>query len=172
MCLSCWFTPSISMYHIYIWWLIMYVDWLAGEWEVRNSIWFIASWWWNPMRNLSKFLGCISQHGLWAHNTNLIDICLYSYIKIIIQTGHKFAHATTAELLWHVQNCNLIGSLELKLEQIKVLQDLNYKLVSFKIKLQDQVVKLDGSPPGRRFSVDLPHLFENSLWPYDIICQK
>ena len=37
--------------------------------------------------------------------------------KIMIQSGHNFAHATTAQLLWHVQNCYLIGSLEPKLVQ-------------------------------------------------------
>ena len=30
----------------------------------------------------------------------------------IIRRGHNLAHAMTAELSWHVQNCNLIGSLE------------------------------------------------------------
>ena len=29
---------------------------------------------------------------------------------LMIQSGHDFAHAMTAELSWHVQNCNLIGS--------------------------------------------------------------
>ena len=50
--------------------------------------------------------------------------------KIIIQSSHNFAHAMTAELSWHVQNCNLIGSLEWKLEQIKFSQDFNYELMN------------------------------------------
>ena len=33
--------------------------------------------------------------------------------KIIIRSNHNFTHATTAQL-WHVQNCDLIGSLLLK----------------------------------------------------------
>ena len=32
--------------------------------------------------------------------------------KIIIRPGHNSAHATTAELLWHVQMCDPIGMLE------------------------------------------------------------
>ena len=34
------------------------------------------------------------------------------YIELIIQTGHHFAHAMTAELSWHVQNYDLLKSLE------------------------------------------------------------
>ena len=37
--------------------------------------------------------------------------------KMIIQSGHNFAQVTAAELPWHVQNSDLIGSLESKLEQ-------------------------------------------------------
>ena len=32
--------------------------------------------------------------------------------KIMSQSDHNYAHATTAELLWQVQNCDLIGSSE------------------------------------------------------------
>ena len=38
-------------------------------------------------------------------------------MKIIIQAGHKSTHAMAWELLWHVQNCGLAGSSEMKLEQ-------------------------------------------------------
>ena len=34
--------------------------------------------------------------------------------KIMPQACHNFAHATTAKLLWHVQNCDMMESLELK----------------------------------------------------------
>ena len=37
--------------------------------------------------------------------------------KIIMISGYNFAHATTAQLSWHVQNCDLIKSLETKLKQ-------------------------------------------------------
>ena len=43
-------------------------------------------------------------------------------MKILIQSDHNFAHATTAELSWHVQNYDLIGSLQCKLDQIKNFQ--------------------------------------------------
>ena len=36
--------------------------------------------------------------------------------KLFDGSGHNFAHAMTAELSWHVQDCGLIGSLESKFE--------------------------------------------------------
>ena len=60
--------------------------------------------------------------GLWAHNSNLVKIYALTW-KIIIQSGHNFTHFMTAELSWHVQNYDLIGSLESKLEQ-KDLQNI------------------------------------------------
>ena len=39
-----------------------------------------------------------------------------SYMKILIQSSHNFAHVTTAQLLWHVQNRGLIGLENSKLE--------------------------------------------------------
>ena len=33
---------------------------------------------------------------------------------LIIQSGYKFAHVTTAQLSWHVQNCDLIWLLIFK----------------------------------------------------------
>ena len=48
---------------------------------------------------------------LWTHNLNLVkkihDALAW---KITMGSGHKFAHAMTAELLCHVQTCDLIGS--------------------------------------------------------------
>ena len=37
--------------------------------------------------------------------------------KLMIQSGHNFVHATTAQLPWHVQNYDRIGSLRYVLEQ-------------------------------------------------------
>ena len=39
---------------------------------------------------------------------------------VLIQSSDNFAHATTAELLWHVQNCHLIASLILCKENINL----------------------------------------------------
>ena len=55
--------------------------------------------------------------GLWAHNPNFVNILVAHTWQIIIRSGHDFAQATTAQLSWHVQNCNLIGLLESILEQ-------------------------------------------------------
>ena len=46
-----------------------------------------------------------------------------------IQSGRKFAHATTAELSWHVQNCDLILSLFPIWEQDTILENLDYELI-------------------------------------------
>ena len=51
---------------------------------------------------------------------------LWSMI-LMIQAGHKLAHITTAQLSWHVQNCDQIRSLLSK--KIKFLQDKDYKLI-------------------------------------------
>ena len=58
--------------------------------------------------------GAHSTKGLWAHNWNLMQIIILVIMILIIQSGHNFAHVTTAQLLWHVQNCDLIESLFLK----------------------------------------------------------
>ena len=57
--------------------------------------------------------------GLWAHNSNFATKnTLALKWQTMIQSCHRFARATTAELSWHVQNCDLIWSKESKSEQI------------------------------------------------------
>ena len=46
-----------------------------------------------------------------------------------ITSGQNFAHATTAELSWHVQNCDLIRSSEKELEQNAFSQDFKVRLI-------------------------------------------
>ena len=48
----------------------------------------------------------------------------------MIQSDHNVAHVTTAELSWHVQNCDLIGWLFCKQEHHISLQDLDCELIS------------------------------------------
>ena len=48
--------------------------------------------------------------GLWAINWNLAKLLFTLILIVLIQSAHNFAHVTTAELSWHVQNCNLIWS--------------------------------------------------------------
>ena len=47
----------------------------------------------------------------------------------MIQSSHNFAHATTAGLSWHVQNGDMIGSLDSALDQIEFRQYFNYELI-------------------------------------------
>ena len=48
----------------------------------------------------------MSQNGLWAYSWNLEKILFALDLIMMIRPGHKFAHVTTAQLSWHVQNCD------------------------------------------------------------------
>ena len=45
--------------------------------------------------------------GLWAYSWNLADIHFALNFILMIKSGHNFAHVTTAQLSWHVQNYDL-----------------------------------------------------------------
>ena len=47
-----------------------------------------------------------------ACDSNFVEIFVAGMCRMVSQAGPNFAHATTAELSWHVQNCDLLGSLE------------------------------------------------------------
>ena len=64
------------------------------------------------------------------YNPNLANMFVALTWQIMIQAGHNFAHAMTAELSWHVQNFDLIGSLESNFEQTKLSQDNDYGLIN------------------------------------------
>ena len=51
---------------------------------------------------------------LWAHDWNIMKTKFALNLFIMIKPGCSFAHATTAELSWHVQNCNWIWWLFVK----------------------------------------------------------
>ena len=55
--------------------------------------------------------------GLRAYNWILVKITFASILILLIHSGHNFAHVTTAQLLWHVQNYDLIRSLFFMQEQ-------------------------------------------------------
>ena len=59
----------------------------------------------NPLIRLTP--GSLCTKSLWAHNSNLVPICAAITLEIMIRSGHNFAHVTTAQLSWHVQNCGL-----------------------------------------------------------------
>ena len=50
-------------------------------------------------------------NGFWAHDRNLVKIDFALILMTMIQSGHNFAHVTTTQLSWHVQNYDLIWSL-------------------------------------------------------------
>ena len=50
--------------------------------------------------------------------------------KLMVQSGHNFAHVTTAKLSWPVQICDLIGSLESKLEPKEFSKDFSHEIIN------------------------------------------
>ena len=59
-----------------------------------------------------------STNGLCGHNSNFAKTCAVLAWKLMMWSGHNFAHATTAELSWHVQNYDMFGALELELGKL------------------------------------------------------
>ena len=49
---------------------------------------------------------------------------------LMVKSDHNFAHVTTAELSWHVQNCDMLWSLSFKSKQPKYLWDINHELIN------------------------------------------
>ena len=56
-------------------------------------------------------------HRVYELIIHIWKICHVVFTWKMIQSGHNFAHTTAAELLWYVQICDLIKSLELELQQ-------------------------------------------------------
>ena len=54
--------------------------------------------------------------GLQAHNPKLVKVHLVLIYILMIRSGHNFVLATTAQLLWQVQSCDLIWWIESRLE--------------------------------------------------------
>ena len=65
-----------------------------------------------------------------AYYPNLVNIHLVLAWKIILRSGHNFAHVTTAGLSLHVQNCGLVVVLKSKWEQLELSRDFNYELIN------------------------------------------
>ena len=86
--------------------------------------WMVTTLWWIP------YFGHISQNGSWVHYRNLIKFPVAVIFILIIQSGYNYAHATTAQLSWHVQNCDLIWSIFAKSEQHRFLRDLDCVLMN------------------------------------------
>ena len=68
-------------------------------------------------------------NNLWPHNYNLAKICLTPALILIIQSGHNFAQATIAELLWLVPNYDLNQMLFSMQKLLVFRQDLDNKLI-------------------------------------------
>ena len=67
---------------------------------------------------------------LWHQNPNLVKIDVALNTTTRIKSGDIFAHVVIAELLAYVQNCDVIGSLEIKLVWKQFLKKFNYELIN------------------------------------------
>ena len=89
-----------------------------------------------PVRKNSSCVSCAIGPGFcftqrfWAHNPNLAKIYVALTWKIMIRSGHNFAHAMTAERSWHVQNFYLIVSAKSKVYSKWFSQNFNYELIN------------------------------------------
>ena len=71
------------------------------------------SWWMVRFQCRKKlYTAFLGLEPIWQrnHNPKFVKITIALSWTIMIKSGHNFAHGTTAELLWHVQNCGLIES--------------------------------------------------------------
>ena len=55
--------------------------------------------------------GALFRKCLWTHNCNLVKIIFAVIMTLLNQAGPICVHIMITELLWHMQNCDLIGLL-------------------------------------------------------------
>ena len=55
--------------------------------------------------------GALFRKCLWTHNCNLVQIIFAVIMTLLNQAGPICVHIMITELLWHMQNCDLIGLL-------------------------------------------------------------
>ena len=98
--------PSLYRGKVGLWFLfLLYQCWCCS---CRPFVLTLCLMRWSPdTRSLTH---CIKN--LWAHNLNLLNMWVALTWNILMRSGHNFAHAMTAQLSWHVQNYDVIVSLE------------------------------------------------------------
>ena len=114
-----WYAPdhheSLHMQYQHYCWCMCKVSWFHG--------YYLWSHRWNLIGGICDETGCVFPHklgsaeprdhftNLWAPNWYLAHIVFDLVVVLMTKSGHNFAHVTTAQLSWHVQNCDLIWSL-------------------------------------------------------------
>ena len=137
-----------------------------------SSLYFSTTYIPSPLRQdilCSPFIPNIHGSGthftksLWAHNPNLEKIWNALTWKIIIKSGHKFAHVTTAMLSWHVQIFDLTGLFGSYLKTKLISQDFSYELIN---------PSWDGSEEvfPAIFMEALPRLEGSHIWTLQGLC--
>ena len=59
------------------------------------------------LQRYKDFLGPISERVYKDHDPKFVELCIIFSWKVMIRSGDNFAHVMTAELSWHMQNCDL-----------------------------------------------------------------
>ena len=115
------------------WWLCYRIQTLQ-QLELETLLWArLTQWYAGVVRSRSYYdttQGPISQMFMtsWFKSCENPKILFALIMILMIQSGNKFANAMTAELSWHMQNCDLVWSLFSVPEQRKFLRDLDYEL--------------------------------------------
>ena len=123
------YRPTGLLFSFCSWFFINCIFWLKAKLHV--SIYCCVN---ISMKSFPcVYLGPIFQRIHEHHNPNLVKFHTVLAWKMMIRSGHNVAHATTAQLLWHVQNCDLIASLKLQLMQRLISLYFIYELCFHKI---------------------------------------
>ena len=82
------------------------------------TLWEYVFHMWLAMWKKSRYVS------LWKRNLAQCELTMITFswqrlffiiiLFLVMKSGHNFAHVTTVQLSWHVQNCDLIGSLLFK----------------------------------------------------------
>ena len=99
--------------------LVESLTWFVGHSEISTHLMPGAAACFDIQHSRDPF-----SKNLWAHRWNLVKSLSNLTLILMIQSDHNFAHTMTAELSWHVQNCDLIGPLLIMLQQHIFLQGL------------------------------------------------
>ena len=96
--------------------------------------------WSGYLQTFMQFMSSLLYFFPYSHDSNFAHIIVTLILILMMISGHNFAHAmtswavmaTTAQLSWHVQNCNLIVSYSSCNSKIYIfLQDLDYELINY-----------------------------------------
>ena len=100
-----------------------------------------AMWLENTIRSNWKEPGDHFTKGLWAYTPNLLKKIHKTHMKLMMGNSDlNFVHVTTAELSWHVENCDLIALVKSILEQAEFSQGFDIIKCQLKGSLKSMIL--------------------------------